>query len=137
MAGQGAFVHIFVLSCALMVGAFSVAAAADKTVVVPLHAMSGSGQDGTATLRADGTKTIVTIKLTNGSSVRQPDHFHVGNCDKYQPRPLYPLQDVVNGTSTTTLDVPLEKLIAGDMIINIHKSYDEIATQAACGTSKG
>jgi hypothetical protein len=113
-------------------------AAADsgRTVVVPLDALNGSGETGTATLKALGNKTLVTLKLANGTSLPQPAHFHTGNCVKYGPRPLYPLRDVINGKSTTTIDQPIDKLITGDLIINVHKSYTNIATQAACGIPK-
>jgi len=133
---------IVVAKAAVFFGAVSAAltgmAAADtvQTVVIPMNALNGSGESGTTTLRADGNKTIVTIKLSNGSGVEQPAHFHTGSCDKYQPRPLYPLDDVVDGKSTTTLDIPIDKLIGGDLIVNVHKSYADIATQAACGVSK-
>jgi hypothetical protein len=118
--------------------AFSGAAAADssQTVVIPMNALNGSGESGTTTLRAAGNKTIVTIKLSGGSGVEQPAHFHSGNCEKYEPRPLYPLEDVVDGKSATTLDIPIDKLVGGDLIVNVHKSYADIATQAACGISK-
>lgn len=112
------------------------AAADSGVVVVQLTALNGSGENGTATLRPDGNKTIVTIKLTGGSDVEQPAHFHSGTCDHYEPRPLYPLEDVVNGKSTTTLSIPIDKLTGGDLIVNVHKSYADIATQAACGISK-
>ncbi|MBV8331438.1 MAG: hypothetical protein JO029_01870 [Candidatus Eremiobacteraeota bacterium] len=114
------------------------AAAADtgQIVVVRLDALNGSGESGTATLKAQGAKTVVTVSLVNGSAIEQPAHFHTGTCDKYQPRPLYPLEDVVNGKSTTTLDVPIGRLTAGDLIVNVHKSYADIATQAACGIAK-
>ena len=120
------------------VAAAAVPGAADsgQTVVIQMAALNGSGESGTTTLRAQGNKTVVTIKLSGGSGVEQPAHFHVGTCDKYQPRPLYPLEDVVNGASTTTLDIPIDKLIGGDLIVNVHKSYADIATQAACGVSK-
>jgi len=107
-----------------------------QTIVVQLNALNGSGESGTATLRGQGNKTTITLKLVNGSGIEQPAHFHVGTCDKYQPRPLYPLDDVVDGKSTTTLDIPIDKLAGGDLIINVHKSYADIATQAACGVSK-
>jgi hypothetical protein len=112
------------------------ALADERTIVVPLGTLNGSGESGTATLHAHGQKTVVTISLSGGSDIEQPAHFHAGTCDHYQPRPLYPLNDVVNGKSTTTVDVPISKLIGGDLIINVHKSYADIATQAACGVSK-
>ncbi len=125
----------------LFVGAASAAQAAagaqtPQTVVIPMTALNGSGESGTTTLRAQGDKTVVTIKLAGGSRIEQPAHFHSGTCQKYEPRPLYALEDVVNGSSSTTIDVPLEKLVGGDLIVNVHKSYADIATQAACGVSK-
>ena len=107
-----------------------------QTVVITLNALNGSGESGTATLHAQGDKTVVVIKLADGSGIEQPAHFHAGTCDKYQPRPLYPLEDVVDGKSTTTLNVAIYKLTGGDLIVNVHKSYADIATQAACGISK-
>jgi hypothetical protein len=108
----------------------------DGTVIVTLDQLNGSGESGTATLKPVGNKTQVTIRLTGGSDIEQPAHFHLGTCAKYEPRPLYPLEDVVNGKSTTTLSIPIEKLTGGDLIVNVHKSYADIATQAACGIAK-
>lgn len=107
-----------------------------KTVVVQLGALNGSGESGTATLKSLGAKTLVTIRLSNGGDTEQPAHFHTGTCDKYAPRPLHPLNDVVNGKSETTLNVPIDKLTGGDLIVNVHKSYADIATQASCGVAK-
>lgn len=124
--------------CAALAAAVPVQAPADGsgTVVVTLDSLNGSGESGTATLKPAGSKTVVTIRLSGGSDVEQPAHFHAGTCEKYEPRPLYPLNDVVDGKSTTTLDVPIAKLTGGDLIVNVHKSYADIATQAACGVSK-
>jgi hypothetical protein len=122
---------------ALVLSAAS-AAMADSggSVVVKMEAMNGSGESGTATLKPNGNKTVVVIKLAGGSAVEQPAHFHAGTCEKYEPRPLYGLNDVVNGTSTTTVNVSIDKLTAGNLIINVHKSYDDIATQTSCGIAK-
>ena len=107
-----------------------------KTIVVPIGALNGTAESGSATLRAMGNQTEVVVQLANAPSEKQPAHFHIGTCDKYQPRPLYPLKDLVNGQSTTILDVPLDQLTAGNLILNVHKSYSDIATQAACGIAK-
>src|SRR5579884_1258239 len=106
------------------------------TLVVPLQAMNGSGENGTATFTAQGDKTLVVIELSNGTSARQPSHLHLGICDDYTPRPAYGLSDVVNGKSRTLLSAPFEKLVNGSMIVNVHHSYDDIATQSACGIVK-
>jgi hypothetical protein len=117
--------------------AASAAVRADSgTVVVRMEGTNGSGESGTATLTPNGNKTIVVIKLSGGSSVEQPAHFHTGTCDHYEPRPLYGLNDVVKGQSTSTVNQPIDKLTEGNLIINVHKSYDDIATQVSCGVAK-
>jgi len=112
------------------------AANADRSVVVKLDEMNGSGEAGTATLTQQGDKTLVVIALSNGSATRQPSHLHDGTCDDYIPRPAYALSDVVNGRSRTVVNAPFDKLTSGALIVNVHKSYDDIATQASCGTVK-
>lgn len=106
------------------------------TLVVPLQAMNGSGESGTATLTAQGDKTLVVIDLSNGTATRQPSHLHAGTCDDYTPRPSYGLSDVVNGKSRTLVNAPFDKLVNGSLIVNVHHSYDDIATQSACGIVK-
>jgi len=110
--------------------------AADPSVKIALDAMAGSGESGVAVLTAQGAKTLVELQMKGGSGDPQPAHFHAGTCEKYGPRPLYPLHSVVKGTSTTTLDIPIEKLTAGDLVINVHKSFDDIATIASCAVAK-
>jgi hypothetical protein len=111
-------------------------ARAADAVRIPLDAMGASGESGTAVLTPQGAKTLVELQMKGGSGDPQPAHFHTGTCEKYGPRPLYPLRSVVKGSSTTTLDVPLDKLIAGDLVINVHKSLDDIATVASCAVAK-
>ena len=130
------FRHVVLVSVLVVSAVSWVRADAVRTVVIPLAPLNGSGETGTATLRAQGSQTIVTVDLANGSSTKQPAHFHVGTCERYQPRPLYPINDIVDGKSTTTLDIPIEKLVDGTLILNVHKSYSDIATQAACGIAK-
>jgi hypothetical protein len=120
----------------LLAAAAFVPAAADDAVRIPLVAMNGSGESGMATLTPRGAKTQVQLQLHGGSGDPQPAHFHTGTCDKYTPRPLYMLAAVVKGESTTTIDVPIEKLMAGDLVLNVHKSFDDIATIASCATAK-
>ncbi len=112
------------------------APAADGPVRIPLEAINGSGESGVAILTAQGAKTVVELQLKGGSGDPQPAHFHTGTCEKYAPRPLYPLRAVVKGGSVTTLEVPIDKLIAGDLVINVHKSFDDIATIGSCAIAK-
>jgi hypothetical protein len=120
-----------------LVGSSAVRASAGGTPVrIPLDAMNGSGETGVAILTADGAKTTVELQMKGGAGDPQPAHFHTGTCDNYAPRPLYPLRAVVHGVSTTTLDVPIEKLAAGDLVLNVHKSFDDIATIVSCAIAK-
>jgi hypothetical protein len=114
-------------------------ALADPTaapVVVHLNAMNGSSESGIVTLTPKGPQTIVEVKLTGAPDGPQPAHFHTGTCTNYAPRPLYPLDAIKKGISVTTLDVPIDKLTAGDLVINVHHSVDDIATISSCGVSK-
>jgi hypothetical protein len=120
----------------LLVTTAFVPAAADDAVRIPLTAMNGSGESGVAILTPRGGKTLVQLQVHGGHGDPQPAHFHTGTCDKYAPRPLYMLAAVVKGESTTTVDVPIEKLMAGDLVVNVHKSFDDIATIASCAVAK-
>jgi hypothetical protein len=120
----------------LCFGIVPLAGAADAPVRIPLDAMGGSGETGVAILTPQGAKTVVELQMKGAPADPQPAHFHTGTCDKYAPRPLYPLRSVVKGSSTTTLDVPIEKLTGGDLVINVHKSLEEIATVSSCAVSK-
>jgi hypothetical protein len=120
----------------LLVSAALLPAAAEEAIRVPLVAMNGSGESGVAILTPRGGKTVVQLQVHGGSGDPQPAHFHTGTCDKYAPRPLYMLAAVVKGESTTTVDVPIEKLTAGDLVVNVHKSFNDIATIASCAAAK-
>ena len=123
--------------CAMLTGSFAAAAsAADTPVKITLDAMGNSGESGVAILTPQGAKTLVELQMKGGSGDPQPAHFHLGTCEKYAPRPLYPLRSVVKGGSVTTLDMPLDKLTGGDLVINVHKSFDDIATIASCAVVK-
>jgi hypothetical protein len=110
--------------------------AAETPVKITLDARNASGESGVAILTAQGSKTLVELQMNGGPSDPQPAHFHTGDCQKYGPRPLYQLHPVVKGSSVTTLDVPIDKLTAGDLVINVHKSFDDIATVASCAITK-
>jgi hypothetical protein len=119
-----------------LAGFHAAAASAAGPVRIPLDAMGNSGESGVAILTASGSKTIVELQMKGGPGDPQPAHFHTGTCDSYGPRPLYMLRSVVHGTSTTTLDIPIEKLTAGDLVVNVHKSFDDIATVVSCSVAK-
>lgn len=102
---------------------------------VPLNAQNGSGQSGMATLTSTGDgKTQVVIALNNASVAPEPAHLHHGSCARLDPKPAYPLKDVVGGASTTIVPVTLAALETGNYSINVHQSASNLGVYVACGT---
>jgi hypothetical protein len=103
-----------------------------------LSAQNGSGETGTATLVQSGDDVIVKVHLDGApSDVPQPAHIHMGTCAKLNPKPTYPLHNVVDGTSETTVqNVKLSDLTSGTFAINVHKSTSDLGTYVACGDLK-
>jgi hypothetical protein len=124
------------LAAVVAQGPLVAAAANEKPVQIKLAAMNGTGETGVATLTPKGDKTEVVVTMTPASKDLQPAHFHDGTCDKYAPKPKYPLASIVDGKSTTVVDAPIDKLTDGTMVINVHKSVTEIATVASCAVAK-
>ena len=102
-------------------------------------AQNGSGETGTVSLASaeDGKATTVTVALKGAPEGPQPAHIHMGSCAKLNPKPAYPLKNVDDGKSVTTVDVSMEKLTAGGFAVNVHKSTSDIATYVACADLGG
>ena len=102
--------------------------------VFAVTAQNGSGELGTVTLTAMGDKTRVDVALINSpSDVPQPAHIHEGSCAKLNPKPKFPLKVVLDGVSSSMLDVSMKELVAGGFAVNVHKSTTDIPTYVACG----
>jgi hypothetical protein len=105
-----------------------------KSVTVKLDEQNDSGESGTATLTAEGSSTKVVLELENPASPDpQPAHIHPGTCAELDPTPAYPLTNVQDGKSETTVNVALDELKGGEFAINVHKSEPEIETYVSCG----
>jgi hypothetical protein len=108
-----------------------------KSVTVRLRQQNKSGESGTARLTPEGDKTKVEVSLKGApKGVSQPAHVHDGSCAKLDPKPKYPLQNVVDGKSTSEVPVKLDELTGGNLAINVHKSAEEAKTYVACGDIK-
>ena len=108
--------------------------AAMETMNVTLNTQNNSGQAGTATItKKSDADIMVSITLSNGTSEPQPAHIHKGTCANLDPKPAYPLTNVVNGKSETEVMVNMADLEKGQYAINIHKSAAEVGTYVACG----
>jgi len=105
-----------------------------KVMTVTLSAQNGSKENGTATLTEVNGKTTVTVDITGApKGVAQPAHIHVGKC----PAPgavKYPLTNVTDGKSETTLNVTLDDLKSqAPLALNVHKSGTQASTYVSCG----
>ena len=108
-------------------------AGGDGDVTVELAEQSDSGQSGTATLAATGDgQTTVTLEVSSSPGDPQPAHIHSGTCEELGGV-VYPLENVEDGTSETTVDVSVEELQEGEFAVNVHESEQNISTYVACG----
>ncbi len=110
-------------------------------LTIDLNEYQGSGVTGWATL----TPTIDGVRLTmavEGTAVtgNHPSHIHTGTCDNFDPNPTYPLTTFIldpltdDGSSKTVLaDISLQKMLADDYVILVHKSMEELTTYFICG----
>ena len=114
-----------------------VAFAQSTPVTIKLGQQNGSGENGTATITPQGNKTQIVVELSGApTGTPQPAHIHAGTCAKLNPAPKIPLQNVVDGKSTTMLDMPMAKVVDGGGAINVHKSTEDLKTYVACGDLK-
>jgi VCBS repeat-containing protein len=123
----------------LLVVSGGVVFAQEDSATIGLHEQNNSGQSGTAkiTISEDGSTATVEINISGGSDEPQPAHIHAGTCANLDPKPLYPLNNVVNGHSITTLTeesaIGMPSMETSDFAINVHKSVAEAAVYVACG----
>jgi hypothetical protein len=109
-----------------------------EMITVDMMEQNGSGQTGVATLTLsdDGMSITVEIDIASGEAdVEQPAHIHPGTCANLDPKPLIPLNNVVNGKSVTVItDADVMGDVSGDdFAINVHKSKAEAAVYVSCG----
>jgi hypothetical protein len=134
---MGRLVVIALLGLTLLAGCGSDddgEATSEGQTQIALTAQNDSGQDGTAVLaEIDDSTTRVEITVANSSDEPQPAHIHRGSCHDLDPQPEHPLSNVVDGKSTSEVDVSLEDLVGQGFAINVHKSEAEAQTYVACG----
>jgi len=118
----------------LVVGEDSDQTEEETQIIVELTEENDSGESGTAILVKENGQVIVTLSMIGApENVSQPVHIHVGSCPEVG-EVKYPLTNVLNGESVTTLDVTLEQLeIELPLAINVHKSVTEASVYISCG----
>ena len=108
------------------------AAASETGVTIQLETLNESGVTGTVTLTDLGDRTQVEVDVDPAGHPDMPSHIHPGDCDSLVPQPKYPLRNVVNGTASTIVAVPLSELLVGDLAINLHNSNEDMGAYTAC-----
>jgi hypothetical protein len=106
----------------------------EEALTFDLEEQNDSGISGTATITPTGTDEFdVLIELAGADAGPQPAHIHPGTCAELDPTPKYPLTNVENGRSETTVQASPLDLISEDLAINVHKSETEAGIYVACG----
>ena len=109
--------------------------AQEGIVTVTMGPGRDASQTGTATLTAQGSQTQVVINIQPGpAGVEQPVHIHQGSCPGVAAV-VFPLTNVVDGTSTTVVDATLDSLMTGGYSINAHQDTSQagLAIYVSCG----
>lgn len=108
-------------------------AISEKEMTVDLKEQNLSSQSGKAVLKELNGKIMVSLDLKGATVTPQPAHIHMGACPTVGAV-KYPLTNLVNGKSETTLDVTLAQLKADmPLAINVHKSAAQAGVYVACG----
>lgn len=120
-----------ILAFAVVLG--GCAASPSATVTLDLRELNGSGVNGTVTLtETDEGSTLVEVDVDPAGHPSMPAHIHPGTCDELVPQPKYPLENVVDGVSSTEVAAPLDELLSGGQALNVHASNDEMDLYTAC-----
>lgn len=100
-----------------------------------MGAQNGSKQNGTATVKAvDGGVWVKVSVFNEPKGAIEPAHIHVGPCAKLNPAPWKVLNNVVNGTSITTVKgVTFAEIKAGHYSVNVHESAANLKHYVSCG----
>ena len=110
------------------------AAAAQSPITIQISPQNNSGISGTATLTPMGNQTRVVLNLQGTpQGGNHPAHIHAGTCANLDPRPAFPLTNVQNGMSETTVNVSIDQIRAAQHAINVHKSPQEASVYVGCG----
>lgn len=102
--------------------------------VVVLSEQNESGELGVATLTEEDGMVKVTLNMTGApEGVAQPAHIHLGACPDVG-EVAYPLTNVMDGVSETTLNVTMEQLRSElPLAINVHESVENSGLYVSCG----
>ena len=120
--------------CVVLAAVVLTAGCGPEVLQITMNQISGSGQTGTATLTAlDGDRTEVVVDISTGADTGNQDaHIHDGDCPGLG-NIVYPLNQVIGGDSTTTLNVSLSEIRSKKRALNVHTSFSPATEYVSCG----
>ncbi|HEY0382566.1 MAG TPA: hypothetical protein VGC72_10235 [Candidatus Elarobacter sp.] len=98
--------------------------------------VNNSGQVGTVTLlrRGAGTRVIVDLKGTIPGRVQSVRIYRGQSCEDFTPGgPAYFLNDMKNGSSSSIVKLPEEKLLSGNYNVVVFSANQAGTGATACG----
>ena len=99
-----------------------------------MEQQNNSGEVGEVTLFARGAnRTLVVLDIKGAPPFAQPAHIHRGRCENLNPVPAYPLHNLVNGRSSTMVNVSENRLLSGNYSVNVHRSTSNLKLYVSCG----
>ncbi|MBI4496988.1 MAG: CHRD domain-containing protein [Chloroflexi bacterium] len=123
---------LFAALAAALLATVACEAGTKGPLTLTMQEQNNSGQTGTATLTPRDGQTEIAIDITASlAGVAQPAHIHAGSCANLGAV-RFPLSNVTDGTSTTTVDADLATLQQGAYAVNVHQSAQEIAVFTSC-----
>lgn len=102
------------------------------TRTLQLVTLNDSGVTGSVSFHEVEGRTEVEVRVEPAGNLDMPAHIHPGSCDDLIPQPKYPLENVRDGASRTTVPARVDELFAGGLALNIHRSNDDLGTYTAC-----
>jgi Cu/Zn superoxide dismutase len=111
----------------------TVGEALEDALTLDLQEQNDSGITGTVEFSPTSEGQVeVEIELTGSEGGPHPAHIHAGNCADLDPTPKWPLEDVVDGRSKTTIDVTSADLVLDEYAVNVHESAEAADNYVAC-----
>lgn len=102
-------------------------------LTLDLREQNGSGISGEAMFSPTSAGRVeVELELDGAGAGPQPAHVHPGSCADLDPTPKWPLENVVDGRSKTTIDVSARDLLGGEYAVNVHESPENADVYVAC-----
>lgn len=102
-------------------------------LTLTLEEQNDSGISGEVALSPTSEGALeVEIELDGSDGGPHPAHIHEGSCDDLNPEPAFPLEDVVDGESETTVEISVDDLVATEYAVNVHESAENVDVYVAC-----